>query len=176
MAVCVRPATAADATVLAELSRALNSELREPVGHVTDAAVARDVFGASPAGISVLLAELDGRPVGYALFHDAYESTYAARGVFLGDLYVRPEARRHGVGRALVAAVARAAKARDRSFVWWVSKAWNADAHAFYRTLGALDEPVVAHALTFGAFEALAAEAEPDGPAGGTATAPVPRG
>ena len=55
-----------------------------------------------------MIAERDGRPVGYALFYRAYATEHAERGLYLQDLYVVPEAHRQGTGRALMAAVARA--------------------------------------------------------------------
>src|SRR5262249_13863674 len=98
-------------------------------------------------------------PVGYALFHDAYEPAYAARGVYLCDLFVTAHARRHGIGRALVAAVAQDAERRGRSYVWWVSRPWSAEAHALYRGMGAIEEPLNAHAIVFDVFRSLSREA-----------------
>lgn len=60
-----------------------------------------------------------------------------------------------------MAAVAREAKARGKSFVWWASKPWNSEAQAFYRALGATDEPVLAHVVSDRALEALAAGSSP---------------
>ena len=87
-------------------------------------------------------------------------SGYAARGIYLCDLYVVPHARRQKVGRALIAAVARRAQARGRTFLWWASRDWNVEAQAFYKTLGVRNEPVMAHALTFATFDALAGEGD----------------
>ncbi|MDJ0948285.1 MAG: GNAT family N-acetyltransferase [Alphaproteobacteria bacterium] len=153
----IRPGTIEDAQAIAELGRELNVHQRDPVENFTVEVVRQDGFGESPA-FEVLLAELDGAPVGYALFYGAYETGFGIAGLYLCDLYVREEARRHGVGRALVAAVASAAKDRDKNFVWWASKEWNTEAQAFYRALGAVEEPVVAHAVFGQAFDKLAAE------------------
>jgi len=152
----IRRALPADAPAVAALGRALNLHLREPDEHFTAEAVLRDGFGAEPQ-FSVLLAERDGAAVGYLLLHEAYETAYAARGLYVCDIYVAPAARGAGVGRALMAAAAREAKARGRSFLWWAVKPWNADAQAFYQALGARSEPILACALAFEAFEALAA-------------------
>ncbi len=160
MTLHIRAATADDAPTIAELGRELNLHQGDPVEHFTPAAVRRDGFGEAPQ-FNVLVAERDGRILGYALFCDAYESSYAARGLYLCDLYVRPQARRHGIGRALMAAVASAAKARDKSFVWWASKPWNSGAQAFYRALGARDEPVLAHVISDRALESLAEGSNP---------------
>jgi len=155
MSFSIRAAVPADVPALAALGRELNAHQGDPVEHFTEEAVVRDAFGAPPA-FDALVAEQGGRIVGYALFVDAYESGWAARGLYLGDLYVAPPARRGGIGRALVSALAREARARGKTYLWWVSKEWNAEAHAFYASLGAQSEPVVAHALTFEAFERLA--------------------
>lgn len=162
MALRIRWASRGDAQALARLGRELNLHVGDPVQHFTLAAMLRDGFGADPA-FAVLLAELDGAAVGYALFHDAYDTGRAAKGVFMCDLHVTESARRNGVGRALVAAVAREAERRGRTFLWWTSNTWNREAHAFYRALGASEESVVAHALTDKAIEALAAEASGPG-------------
>lgn len=114
-----------------------------------------DAFGAAPQ-FSVLVAEQQGTLVGYALFHDAYEPAFAARGVYLSDLFVAASARRGGVGRALIAAVARDGRRRGRTFVWWVAR--GDDARAFYRTFTDVEQPVTAHAITFETFQRLADE------------------
>ncbi|MBM3534117.1 MAG: GNAT family N-acetyltransferase [Alphaproteobacteria bacterium] len=78
---------------------------------------------------------------------------------YLADLYVRPEARRSGAGRALVQAVAAEAKRRERSFLWWTSLAANAEAHAFYAAIGATAHEIRAHALIVDAAALAPAEA-----------------
>lgn len=169
MAARIRPATLADVAPLAVLARELRLHQDGPADHFTEEAIRRDGFGPDPQ-FAVLVAEVAGETVGYALFHDSYEPAYAARGVYLCDLFVVPAARRRGVARALVAAVANDAQRRGRSYVWWVSKGWNKDAQAAYRALGAIEEPVVAHALVFDAFQALNREAAaPDAASGGMA-------
>lgn len=152
----VRRAVAGDVPALTAMIRALNLHQREPHEHSTEAAVHRDLFGPDPA-LTALLAELDGKPAGYATYHRAYDASYAARGLYMVDLFVAVEARRRGVARALVAAVAAAAKEEGTSYLWWAVKTWNQEALRFYRSLGAIEEPVVAQALTFENFERLAA-------------------
>ena len=154
-----RPARLDDAALVAALVAELAAQQGDPTEHISIDAFKRDAFRPSPE-FEVLLAETGGTVVGYALFHLSYEPSYAARGVYLCDLYVRPAARRQGIGRALAAAVAGRAKALGRSYVWWVSKTRNEIALAFYRSLGVESVAVLAHALTFDAFEALAAEGE----------------
>ncbi len=97
------------------------------------------------------------RAIGYALFHPAYETVYAARGFYVQDLFVVADERGRGVGRALIAALARTARERGGGFLWWTSKPWNERAQAAYAAWGATDEPVRAHALFGEAFARLAA-------------------
>ena len=156
-ALLIRPARRGDDQALLALVRALNEYQGDPVEHFDQHKLYRDVFGPD-ASLKAFVAERDGALIGYTFFHDGYETAYAQRGVYLCDLYVVPEAQGEGVGRALVAAVAATAKAADRTFLWWVVKDWNAAARGFYKALGAISEPVGAHALTFDAFETLAAE------------------
>jgi GNAT superfamily N-acetyltransferase len=152
----VRRAVAADAALIAMMIDELNRHQGEETGHVTAEAVRRDGFGERPE-FAVLLAELDGAPAGYALFHPSWSTEVGERGFYLYDLYVRDEARGHGVGRALMRALARTAKEEGRTFLWWSSKIWNEEARAFYRTLGGIEEDSRAHALFGEAFERLAA-------------------
>jgi GNAT superfamily N-acetyltransferase len=153
----IRPATAADAERLASLMDELNRDQKEETGHVTADAIRRDGFGPRPE-FRVLLAELDGAAAGYALFHPTWSTEVGEPGFYLYDLYVRPAARGQGVGRKLLSALARTARDEGRTFLWWSSKAWNDAAQAFYRGLGAVEEPVMAHALLGESFQRLAEE------------------
>jgi GNAT superfamily N-acetyltransferase len=157
--VSIRPATAADVTTIAAMIEELNRQQREELGRVTAEAVLRDGFGARPE-FRVLLAEADGATVGYALFHPSWSTEVGEPGFYLYDLYVREGCRGRGVGRALLAALARTAREEGRTFLWWSSKEWNREAQAFYRRLGAVEETVKAHAVFGPAFAALAAETE----------------
>lgn len=155
--VAIRLARLDDADLVAALVSELAAQQGDSIEHISAEKFRRDAFKPTPE-FEVLIAERGSVVVGYALFHLSYEPSYAARGVYLCDLYVRPQARRAGIGRALAAAVAARTKELDRTYVWWVAKDWNETALAFYRSLGATSTPVVAHALTFEMFEALARE------------------
>ncbi len=151
----IRESRGSDAGALAELMRGLHGHLKEPMQHISAEKLVCDVLCEGSA-FDVLVAERAGRLIGYALFHETYESIYANRGVYLADLFVVEEARREGLGRALVAAVAHRARARGLRFMWWVSEAWDEDAQGFYAALGASHDPMVAHSLSVDVFEALA--------------------
>lgn len=95
------------------------------------------LFGERPAA-EVLIASLDDVPSGFALFFHNYSTFLAQRGVFLEDLFVRPEARGMGVGRSLLAALARLAIERDCGRLEWNVLDWNESAISFYTSLGAV--------------------------------------
>jgi GNAT superfamily N-acetyltransferase len=161
-AVRVRRAQLDDAEALAVLGRALNTQQGDPSTYFTAEAVRRDGFGDTPRFVA-WLAEIDDAAVGYALVVPAaYETGYAKSGVYVQDVFVAPAARRRGVGRALLAAVAADARRRGLEFVWLVSRSWNTEAHAFFRTVAAAEEPVIAFAAFGGKFEVLADEGDRD--------------
>ena len=123
----------------------------------------RDGFDPAPE-FKVLLAEHDGRVGGYALYHPTWSTEWGERGFYLYDLFVREEARGHGLGRALMAALATEAKAQGRTFLWWCSKEWNHEAQEFYARLGAIEETLRAHALFGEALDKLAASDRRESP------------
>lgn len=153
----IRLAVEADAEALSALAEEFHASHGDPTGHLTADAIRRDGFGAEPEFL-VLLAEGPDGPLGYALFYDAYEPSYAARGVYMADLYVRPAARRLGLGRRLIAAVADHAHRHGRTYVWWVARAENRPAHRFYRTLSSVELDTKAFAVVMEDFEAMADE------------------
>ena len=94
------------------------------------------LFGVKPAA-EVLIAELDGEAVGFALFFQSYSTFLAKPGLYLEDLFVRPVARGRGVGKALMAACARIAVSRHYGRFEWSVLDWNEPALRFYASLGA---------------------------------------
>jgi GNAT superfamily N-acetyltransferase len=103
----------------------------------TEEGVRETLFGARPSAES-LIAELDGVPAGFAIFFSSYSTFLARPGLYLEDLFVKPELRRHGVGRALFTHVARLAVERQCGRFEWSVLDWNEPAIAFYRSLGAV--------------------------------------
>ncbi len=114
------------------------------------------LFGARPYA-EVVVAETDG-PVGFALFFHNYSTFLGRPGIYLEDIYVAPEARGRGVGRALMRYVAKLAVERRCGRLEWAVLDWNGSAIAFYRSLGAeaMDEWTV-YRLTGKSLERLAA-------------------
>jgi GNAT superfamily N-acetyltransferase len=102
---------------------------------ITEADLARDGFAANPR-FRALIAEWDGQPAGYALFFSFY-STWVGSGMFLEDLFVRPQFRGKGIGMAMLSAVARIALTENCVAMRWEVLDWNENAIALYKRLGA---------------------------------------
>jgi GNAT superfamily N-acetyltransferase len=121
----------------------------------------KTLFTESPAA-EVIIASIDGEPMGFALFFHNYSTFLAQRGVYLEDLFVKPEARGRGVGYALLSALARIALDRDCGRLEWAVLDWNELAIDFYKQIGArpLDDWTV-YRMTGDALEKLAVDLSP---------------
>jgi GNAT superfamily N-acetyltransferase len=102
----------------------------------TEEGLAATLFGSEPRA-EALIAEVDGAAAGFALFFHNYSTFLGQPGIFLEDLFVRPELRTRGVGRALLARLAGLAKERGCGRLEWAVLDWNVDAIGFYRRIGA---------------------------------------
>jgi GNAT superfamily N-acetyltransferase len=132
----IRPATVDDVALLRTLIRELAVFERElDLCVIEEADLARDGFGGSPK-FRALIAEWDGQAAGYALFF-GYYSTWAGRGLFLEDVFVREQLRGRGIGKALLASVARIAVQENCYGVQWEVLDWNEKAIELYKSLGA---------------------------------------
>jgi GNAT superfamily N-acetyltransferase len=100
------------------------------------AAIRASLFGPSPDA-EVAIARLDEEAAGFAVWFHNYSTFLGRRGLYLEDLFVRPERRGRGIGRALLAHLARVAIARDCGRMEWSVLDWNEPAIAFYRRIGA---------------------------------------
>ena len=107
----------------------------------TEAGLREALFGAQPSA-EVIIAYADDRPTGFALFFHNFSTFLGRRGLYLEDLFVKPEFRRLGIGRRLLTELARIAVARGCGRFEWSVLDWNAPAIEFYKRLGArpLDE------------------------------------
>jgi len=119
------------------------------------------LFG-NPRFAEVIIGEEDGAPVGFALFFHNYSTFLARPGVYLEDLFVKPEARGRGCGKALLTRLAAIAKERDCGRVEWAVLDWNEPSIRFYRSLGAtsLDDWKIFR-LTGDALDKLAMARDP---------------
>lgn len=136
--ITIRRATAADAEALFELVCALAEfeQLRDQVTGSADR-LAADLDGDRPA-IEALLAETaEGQLVGYALFFGNYSTFLTQPGLHLEDLFVLPDWRGQGVGKALLQAFVQTARDRGCGRADWTVLDWNARAIAFYQAMGA---------------------------------------
>ena len=126
--------------------------------HLTDDQLRAAVFGPQPA-LFGHVAELDGEVVGFALWFLSFSTWRGTHGIYLEDLYVRPEHRGSGLGRALLRALARECVRRGLGRLEWSVLDWNAPSIAFYKSLGAqpMDEWTV-HRLADDTLAALAGE------------------
>lgn len=138
MTVSIRPATPADVPVMLGFVRDLAAFEKAPDAvEATEPMLHDALFGASPA-VEALIAERDGRAVGFAIFYITFSTWTGRRGIWLDDLYIAPEARGHGAGAALLKALAGIAVDRGYArFEWWVLD-WNTPAIDFYRAKGAV--------------------------------------
>jgi len=134
----IRPATPADVATILGFVRDLAAFEREPDAvDATEPMLAAALFGDVPAAEAVI-AEATGEAVGFALFFHNFSTWTGRRGLYLEDLYVTPAARGQGVGKALLRHLAALAVARDCARFEWSVLDWNADAIAFYRSVGAV--------------------------------------
>lgn len=154
MSTRVRLAGASDVPVILAFIREL-AEF-ERLGHevvATEESLRETLFGARPCA-QCLLAEEGGKAQGFALFFTSYSTFLSRPGIYLEDLYVRPEARGKGVGEALLLELARLAVERKCGRLEWAVLRWNEGAIRFYERLGARPlEEWVTYRLTGEALE-----------------------
>ena len=135
--VSLRSATAADVPqILAYIQGLADYEKLTHACVATEDSLRQTLFGPRPYA-EVILGEYDGAPSGFALFFHNYSTFRAAPGIYLEDLYVLPERRGHGVGKALLKQLAKLAVERGCARLEWSVLDWNAPAITFYKSLGA---------------------------------------
>jgi ribosomal protein S18 acetylase RimI-like enzyme len=135
----IRPATPADLPVLAAFIRALAAHHGDSAT-VTEGRLARLFFGPARAA-TALVAEIDGKPVGFAATVPLVRLQFGERGTEVAHLYVRPEHRGHGIGRALVEAATEAAVTAGHSYIVIGTDRQNRAAQDAYRKMGLEDVP-----------------------------------
>ena len=137
MTLSIRPATPDDLPLIAELIHAL-ADYEKLLHEVRfgEAALATRLFGPRPYA-EVLIGEVDGVAQGFALFFHNFSTFEGRPGIYLEDLFVRPDARGSGLGKALLAELGRIAVERDCARLEWSVLDWNEPAIGFYKSLGA---------------------------------------
>ncbi len=136
MTLAIRPARPDDAPTIHRFVRLLAEYERAPDAVEVTPAVLADQLADPRPPFECLLAEVDGVAVGFALFFPTYSTWRGRPGIHLEDLFVLPEHRRQGVGRALVARLAAILRARGGARLEWAVLDWNTPAIRFYEALG----------------------------------------
>lgn len=133
----IRSATVNDAALILQFISDLAEYEREPQAvTATEADLVRDGFGADPK-FRVVIAEWDGKPAGFALFFYNYSTWLGRPGLYLEDVFVRPEFRGKGIGKSLLLYLARLAVREDCGRFQWQVLDWNTPSIGFYESLGA---------------------------------------
>jgi GNAT superfamily N-acetyltransferase len=157
----IRKAEPRDAALIHELICGLAEY--ERLAHEVDATpaqVAEALFGPEPR-VFCDIAEWDGEPAGFALWFYNFSTFRGRCGIYLEDLFVRPEHRGRGIGKALLSRLARRCAEEGLARLEWAVLDWNAPSIAFYESLGARPQSDwIVYRLTEGALEALARQEE----------------
>ena len=157
MATIIRPATAADVSLILALIRGLAEYERAPEQVIaTEEDLLRDGFGPNPFYFC-LIAEHDDKPAGFAFYFFDYSTWIGRPGIYLEDLFVYPELRGLGIGKALLKQVAAIAVAQGCARLKWSVLDWNTPAIDFYKAMGGeLMEEWTSVRITGEALERLA--------------------
>lgn len=155
----IRPAKEDDAPLILSLIKGLAEY--EKLSHevvATEELLRETLFGARRVA-EVILGQFGGEPVGFALFFHNFSTFLGRPGIYLEDLFVKPEMRGKGIGRVMLAYVAHLAKERQCGRFEWAVLDWNEPALKFYKSISAvpMDEWTV-HRVTGEALDRLAAE------------------
>ena len=158
-AIRLRAARLSDTTHILAFIRELGEY--EKLSHevvANEATLATQLFGEHPAA-EVVIAEVDGQPAGFALFLHNFSTFLGQRGLYLEDLFVRPQFRGLGLGKRLMIHLAKLAVERDCGRFEWSVLDWNEPAIRFYRSLGAVGlEEWTVQRVTGAALQTLAVQ------------------
>lgn len=136
--ITIRPAGRDEAPLVLDFIRELaRYERLEHEVTASEAELSAALFGTRPYA-EVVFACSSGKPVGFALFFHNFSTFKGRPGIYLEDLYVRPEARGQGIGKRLLAYLARTAVERRCARLEWAVLDWNEPSIGFYRSLGAV--------------------------------------
>ena len=133
----VRFAQASDVITLFQLIQGLAEYEKLSHAVIGNAEALKDHLFGSPKYVDAIIAEIDGQAVGFAIFFHNYSTFLTKPGIYLEDIFVSPEYRRQGIGKALLTKVAQIAVERDCGRLEWSVLDWNVSAQEFYRNMGA---------------------------------------
>ena len=158
LGLCIRPATEDDVPLILSFIREL-AEF-ERLSHevsATEAILRQSLFG-ERRGVEVLIGCYGDEPAGFALFFHNFSTFLGRQGIYLEDLYVKPEFRGRGIGRSLLAHLAKLAKERNCGRLEWSVLDWNEPAIGLYTAIGAVPmNDWTVYRVSGGALEKLAA-------------------
>lgn len=137
MSLNIRPASPADVPLILQLIRELADYEKLLDRVVANEAMLHEALFGAQRRAEVVIAEHEGRPAAFALFFHNFSTFVGRAGIYLEDLFVRPEFRRFGIGKALLVHLARLALARQCGRFEWAVLDWNEPAIGFYKKLGA---------------------------------------
>lgn len=138
MSLVIRDTVRADTPIILEFIKAL--AVYERLEHevvATESDVVRELFGASPK-VFCQIAEVEGRPAGFALWYYTFSTFQGRHGIWLEDLFVNPDMRGHGVGKALLTDLARRCVREGLGRYEWAVLDWNQPSIDFYVSQGAI--------------------------------------
>ncbi|MDB9474230.1 GNAT family N-acetyltransferase [Dolichospermum circinale] len=133
----VRFAQVSDVITLFQLIQGLAEYEKLSHAVIGNAEALKDHLFGSPKYVDAIIAEIDGQAVGFAIFFHNYSTFLTKPGIYLEDIFVSPEYRRQGIGKALLTKVAQIAVERDCGRLEWSVLDWNVSAQEFYRNMGA---------------------------------------
>lgn len=134
----IRPAVTSDvATILLFIRELAEFEKLLHEVQADEVSLMQSLFEEN-SGVEVIIAEKEGKPAGYALFFKSYSTFLAKSGIYLEDLYVRPQFRSQGIGEALLKYLANLCLERNYGRLEWSVLDWNEGAIKFYRRVGAV--------------------------------------
>lgn len=157
MIINIRPAVVADAATILQFIRELAHYEKAEHEVKADGQGIRDTLFSPQATAYALMCEIDGKAIGYAVYFYNYSTWLGKKGLYLEDLYISPDARGAGAGKALLKHLAQQGVAEGCGRFEWSVLDWNAPAIGFYRSIGALpqDEWVI-YRLADGALQSFA--------------------
>jgi len=133
----ITPASPQDIPAIMAMIRELAAfEKLEHQLEITADSLSAALFGPKPVA-GALIARADGKDAGYAVYYHTFSTFVGRAGIFLEDIYIRPDYRKRGLGRALLEAVAKIGLETGGGRFEWIALRWNQNAFRFYRSLGA---------------------------------------
>lgn len=133
----IRPATEADVPLLLQFIRDIAEYEKLPDEVVADESILKESFFGERPTAEAIFGEWDGKPAAFAVFFENFSTFMGRSGLYLEDLYVRPEYRKKGIGEQMLRHLAGIAVDRGCPRFEWVALDWNEPAIRFYENLGA---------------------------------------